>query len=44
MSDLELQQRFIGYGYQVRIVGSQKNHADKDAATQSARALNAFSL
>ncbi len=41
MSDLELQQRFTGYGYQVRIVGSQQNHADQDAATRSARTLDA---
>ena len=41
MSDVELQQRFTGYGYQVRIVGSQKNHADKDSAAQNAINLDA---
>jgi xylulose-5-phosphate/fructose-6-phosphate phosphoketolase len=41
MSDVELQQRFTGYGYQVRIVGSQKNYADKDSATQNAINLDA---
>jgi xylulose-5-phosphate/fructose-6-phosphate phosphoketolase len=41
VSDLELQQRFTGYGYQVRIVSSQQNHADQDAATQSAHTLDA---
>jgi xylulose-5-phosphate/fructose-6-phosphate phosphoketolase len=41
MSDVELQQRFTGYGYQVRIVGSQQNHADKDSATQNAINLDA---
>ncbi|MEH1872159.1 phosphoketolase family protein [Nostoc sp.] len=40
MSDIELQQRFTGYGYQVRIVGSQKNQFDKDSATQNALDLN----
>ena len=41
MSDLELQQRFAGYGYQVRMVGSQNNHSDQDSATQNAIDLNA---
>ncbi len=41
MSDLELQQRFAGYGYQVHMVGSQNNHSDQDSATQNAIDLNA---
>jgi xylulose-5-phosphate/fructose-6-phosphate phosphoketolase len=41
MSDLELQQRFAGYGYQVRMVGNQNNHFDKNAVTQNAIDLNA---
>jgi xylulose-5-phosphate/fructose-6-phosphate phosphoketolase len=41
MSDLELQQRFAGYGYQVRIVGSQHTFSDQDSATQNAIALDA---
>lgn len=41
MSDLELQQRFAGYGYQVRMVSNQNNHSDQDSATQNAIDLNA---
>lgn len=41
MSNIELQQRFTGYGYQVRIVGSQNNHSDKDSATENALDLDA---
>ncbi|BAU15761.1 phosphoketolase (plasmid) [Leptolyngbya sp. NIES-3755] len=41
MSDLELQQRFAGYGYQVRIVGNQNNHAEKNVVTQTVIDLNA---
>jgi xylulose-5-phosphate/fructose-6-phosphate phosphoketolase len=41
MSDIELEQRFLGYGYQVRIVGGQKDQSDKDSATQDVNDLNA---
>lgn len=41
MNNVELQQRFTGYGYQVRIVGSQKNHSEKDLANQNALDLDA---
>ena len=41
MSDIELQQRFAGYGYQVRIVGSQNNQSDKDSTNQNSIDLNA---
>ncbi len=41
ISDIELQQRFTGYGFQVQIVGSQKNHSDQGTVTQNEIALNA---
>jgi xylulose-5-phosphate/fructose-6-phosphate phosphoketolase len=41
MSDIELQQQFTGYGFQVQIIGSQKDPSDQGAVTQNAIALNA---
>jgi len=40
MNNVELQQRFTGYGYQVRIVGSQ-DHSQKDLANQNGLDLDA---